>query len=449
MRKLYKTFQALFLLSLLLGCQDDDNRIEEALMPEANLNEGVHVYQPDKFEKGYTLLAPFSSNSAYLINMEGFVVKKWTSAHRGLSVKLSKEGELLRTYRIPESNFAFPGATGGIEKFDFEGNLVWDWRYSTENYILHHDIVLLDNGNILATVWDKKNEEEALENGRNPALLFNREVWPDRIIEIEPQGSNGATIVWEWSIWDHLVQDYDDSKLNFGSVSGNPQLTDINYTIGDANFNHVNSLYYIDELDQIIFSSRRFNEFMVIDHATTTAEAASHSGGKYGKGGDILYRWGNPAAYKVGDENDQRLFGQHDVTYLSGLPSQGGNFLVFNNNRFSNMSSVDELSIPQAADGSYNLAPSVDNDPDAVVWSYTNSDLFADRVSGARRLPNGNTLITEGTTGTLYEIDSKNTIVWQYTIPLEDNDVFKCFRYPINGPPFDGLELPILQVPIE
>jgi hypothetical protein len=446
----FKSLFVIFSLSLMMvGCQDDDLAIANNLDPEIELNMGIDVYVASKFEEGYTLVAPFSSNSTYLVDMEGFVVKKWTSSHRGLSVKMSKEGELFRTYRIPESNFAFPGATGGIEKFDFDGNLVWDWQYSTEDYILHHDIVVLDNGNILASVWDKKNEEEAIENGRNPSLLFNREVWPDRIIEVEPQGSNSARIVWEWSIWDHLVQDYDETKLNYGNVAENPQLVDINYTIGDANFNHVNSLFYIEQFDQIIFSTRRFNEFMVIDHSTSTAEAASHSGGKYGKGGDLLYRWGNPAAYKVADAESQRLFGQHDVTFVPQDISKGGNFLVFNNNRFDNLSSVDELLIPVQPDGSYQLLPGIDNHPDAVVWTYTNNDIFADRVSGARRLPNGNTLITEGTTGTLYEIDNQNTIVWQFTIPLEDNDVFKCFRYSIDEPPFNGNKLSRLEIPIE
>ncbi len=109
-------------------------------------------------------------------------------------------------------------------------------------------------------------------------------------------------------------------------------------------------------LDQILISVHNFSEIWVIDHSTTTAEAASHSGGNSGMGGDLLYRWGNPAAYDSGSSADQQLFVQHDAQWIgNGLPG-AGNILIFNNGQGrpdGDYSSVDEIVPPVASDGSY------------------------------------------------------------------------------------------------
>ena len=438
-----KYFVYIFIVVLFVyQCDNDNNKsIQETVEP----NENIDIYIEEDFFEGYTLISPVASKNSYLINMEGYIIKKWSSDNTPLAVYLSEDGTLIRTYKVDSNDFNFGGKTGGIEMFDFEGNIIWDWQYCSDTYCLHHDISILPNGNILATVWDKKTANEAIANGRNPDLLINNEVWSERILEVKPNGSNNAEIIWEWSLWDHLVQDFDNAKLNFGVVSEHPELINLNFTIGDANLNHINSIFYIETYDQIVMSSRRFNELFIIDHSTTTIEASSNSGGNYNKGGRLLYRWGNPLAYNSGTEDDQKLFGQHDVRFISNLPSNGGNFLVFNNNRFENVSTIDEFLIPLNSDGSYDLIENTTNLPLDYEWSYMSPDIYAPRVSGALRLDNGNTLITVGTEGRLIEINSEGSIVWSYTIPLETNDVFKCFRYPTDYPPFLNQDLSILE----
>lgn len=64
----------------------------------------------------------------------------------------------------------------------------------------------------------------------------------------------------------------------------------------------MNGIDYNPVLDQIALSTHNLNEWYIIDHSTTTAEAATSSGGNSGKGGDLLYRWGNPAAYQATKE---------------------------------------------------------------------------------------------------------------------------------------------------
>ena len=140
-------------------------------------------------------------------------------------------------------------------------------------------------------------------------------------------------MVWRWRVWDHLIQDYDATKANYGNVAANPRLIDADGTESriPAFWNHMNSIDYNAALDQIMLSVRGNSEVWIIDHSTTTAEAAAHTGGKSGKGGDLLYRWGNPKAYGAGTQSDQELYQQHDAEWVStGYPG-AGNITVFNN----------------------------------------------------------------------------------------------------------------------
>src|SRR5207248_6947015 len=122
---------------------------------------------------------------------------------------------------------------------------------------------------------------------------------------------------------------------------------------------HVNSVAYNAELDQIMLSVFEFSEVWVIDHGTKTAEAAGHEGGKSGKGGDLLYRWGNPRAYRAGTVKDQKLFGQHNAQWIAkGLPGEG-HVLIFNNGMKRTggaYSTVDEIVLPVDGKGRYDYS---------------------------------------------------------------------------------------------
>lgn len=412
------TYLACLIIST-LSCKSDDE-VTTALEPTV-LTDAVTVYEAGAFQDGYILTTPTFTNKTYLINKEGFPVKKWESDDNALMAYLDTDGGIYRAIQLNNPGFNFGGQTGAIEKLDKDGNQVWQWEYNSSDFTLHHDLVILPNGNLLASVWDKKDSSEAILNGRDVNLLLSNEVWPDRIIEIEPTGSNGANIVWEWSVWDHLIQDYDSSKSNFGVVSAHPELIDINNpaTGGLANFNHVNSLFYIEEFDQIVMSSRIFSEIWVIDHSTTTAQAATHSGGTYGKGGDLLYRWGNSLAHKNGISQDQKLFGQHDASYVANVENSGGTFMVFNNNIDDNSSAVVEIEAPINSNGSYLMWPNQATSPVTYSWSYQNTEIKSPRTSGATRLSNGNTLITSGTGRIIREINAQQETVWEYSLDAQ------------------------------
>ena len=166
---------------------------------------------------------------------------------------------------------------------------------------------------------EKKTLAEVIAAGFNTNLLdasiFTQGyMLPDCLVEVTPTRPYGGTVVWEWHLWDHMIQDHDASKNNYGVVADHPERIDVNGTGQRIPqfWNHVNGIDHNAQLDQVMLSIRGNSELFVIDHQLTTAQAASHTGGRYGKGGDILYRWGNPAQYNRGTAGSQQLY-QHPL----------------------------------------------------------------------------------------------------------------------------------------
>jgi hypothetical protein len=194
----------------------------------------------------------FNSTTTYLIDKCGKQVKTWPSTYRpGQSVYILPDGNLLRTGNTNNTTFNAGGKGGIIEKIDWNGNVTWSYTVSDATKCQHHDVKALPNGNVLIIAWESKTNMQAIAAGRNPALT-TATVWSEQILEVQPNGLTGGTIVWEWHLWDHLVQDFDNSKPNFATVANNPQSLNINYnasaTVND--WIHLNSIDYNPVLDQ-------------------------------------------------------------------------------------------------------------------------------------------------------------------------------------------------------
>lgn len=423
------------------------------LAAKAEQTVGLFLNTEESY-KGYTLFSPVFYNVSYLLDNQGMLVHSWTSNYYpGMMAYLSEDGYLYRSIVAGKSS-RFDDFGGGVEKLDWDGNVVWYYEYASELYRQHHDICVLPSGNVLMIVWEYKDITEGKEAGRDTFELHPGGIWSEGIIEVEPVGDKGGKIVWEWHAWDHIIQDFDSSKISFGVVEDHPELINLNYPGYKASVDwiHLNSVAYNAKLDQIILSSREFSEVWVIDHSTTTAEARGHTGGRYGKGGDFLYRWGNPSAYNQGTDADQYLIKQHDAHWIAdGLPG-AGNILVFNNYNIT----VDEFTAPVDTEGFYTGGlPWGPNEP---VWTYIVRDYYVTYVlSGAQRLPNGNTLVSYGPSGILSEVTPEGEQVWRYVNPVTSlgpvaqgdtvrkvppiNGIFKARRYPPDYPAFVGKDL--------
>ena len=402
--------------------------------------------------QGYVFFSPLLSSTTYLVNTEGQVVHKWDSEYGPSGfVYLKENGNLLRGARDPDAPVFSGGGMGGrIQEFTWDGDIVWDYKFANESHMTHHDVAIMPNGNVLAIAWEAKSVDDAISAGRKPEWTPKAGVWPDMIVELQPQGKSDAKVIWEWHIWDHLIQDLDESRNNFGKIADHPELIDINIggsvppTVTQEQLNkqladnqtasnatpdnqgsdlfHTNAIDYNAALDQIVISSAHHNEILIIDHSTTTAEAAGHTGGRWGKGGDFLYRWGNPKNYDRGDSTSQILNGQHDVRWiLAGYPGEG-HITVFDNNfrgPRGPYSAVLEIETP-LLDSAYALEENKPYDPAMPLWRYTAPDsvsFHAPFISGAHRMINGNTFVTDGPKGRFFEVTKDGKIVWEYWTP--------------------------------
>ncbi|NRD24775.1 aryl-sulfate sulfotransferase [Winogradskyella litoriviva] len=387
-----------------------------------SISEGVY--------DGYTLFT--SHTETYLINNCGEVINQWTSSFPpGNAVYLLENGDILRAGRTSSSDITFGGQGGVIEIYNWEGNLTWQYFYDTPMMRQHHDIYPMPNGNVLILAVTRMTNAEAIQAGRNPAELSETDLYNEQIIEVTPVGANSATIVWEWNVKDHLVQDFDNSKDNFGDVGLSPEKLNINFLNGGSgasNWLHFNSIQFNPVLDQIIISSRNLSEIYIIDHSTSTAEAATNSGGTYNKGGDFLYRWGNPQSYNQGTEADRQLYGQHYPYVIENGILDAGKIIVFNNGNGRNpmFSEVFIINPETDSPGVYTYQSNTAFGPVAPDYIYSNSasptDFFSGILSSAQRLPNGNTLICEGINGRMFEITPNESIVWEYINPVNSNN---------------------------
>ena len=424
---------------------------------------GLLLNEPEAFD-GYTLFNRRVHETIYLIDNQGRVVHRWELDANAIFTRLLENGNLLTFF-----DYDSGVSDHYVTEIDRNGDTLW----KCPQVPMHHDVLKMPNGNVLLLSRQNKTAEEAIAAGANPDFIGADGLLAPHIIEVKPAGPANCEIVWEWSTWDHLIQDFDSSKANYGVVAEHPELIDLNFRLSEVaireeptDWIHSNGIDYNPGLDQIILSPRHFSEVWIIDHSTTTAEAAGHSGGKGGKGGDLLYRWGNPRAWRAGTPADQQLFWPHNPQWIApGLPG-AGNILIFNNGKefpdfVRGYSSVDEIAPP--VDGAnYRLDPDLAYAPVEPVWVYTAatpSDFFAKFISGAQRLPNGNTLICDGMHGTFFEVTPAGKTVWKYINPMARNrplhqgesvpiieeipanEVYRAYRYAPDYPGLQGLDL--------
>jgi len=411
---------------------------------------GLIIESDDAVTDGHTLFTPFNSTKTFLIDNCGLVINEWESnGNPNFGAYLNEQGNL---YRVRNQTF---------EIRDWSDALIWSYPLNANGINMHHDFVVMPNNNILMITQDPYQTFEALALGKDSiglvsngqlANIFN----VTKLVEIEPVGNSQANIVWEWKLWDHLIQDVDSTLSNYASIEDNPGKFDLNFEwIGNPvgqptpwDWMHCNGIDYNPTLDQVAFTSRHSSEIYILDHSTTSAEAASNFGGNSGIGGQFLWRWGNPQNYNKGDAGDKKLFGPHNPRWIEeGFPN-GGKLSVYNNGIFrpqGQFTSIEIIDPIIDANGYYQVNSDSRFLPDESFFTWNGSVLgttiFSEYLGSVQFFENGNYFINEGGNARFMEFDPQGNLLWLYVNPqantlLQQGDipgynwVFKTYKYP-------------------
>ncbi len=417
-----------------------DVRLEANVRPPSAQTVGTVVLDEERAMNGYTLFAPLNSTITYLMNNKGEIVHTWSGSFRPAQSAMLMEGGVLLRTATPGDGLPLDdqGAGGIVEKIGWDGDVIWRYEYQGQDQRAHHDIELLPNGNILLLVRERQSWDSAFSAGRIPKRITENAVWTERIVEVKPTDRRSGEIVWEWKAWDHLVQDANPARANYGDVAVLRERIDINTGPVTADWLHMNSVRYNAARDEILVSMRNMNEVIVIDRKT----------------GNIVYRWGNAINYRAGDTADRRLYVQHDARWIGeGMPGEG-NIMIFNNGRGrgdSSYSTVEEIIPPLGTDGKYVMTSPAPFGPSTPAWSFQaprNTHFYATIGGSAARLRNGNTLVCLDPSGSFVEVTMNGDEVWRYVSPVGNGTIYRQGQTPVNNAVFratkydgDGPEL--------
>jgi len=414
------SFSVLFLA--LTSCSDNSDNSSLEMEEATTVDTDESMAMSSTVDTNSYILAVAPDTGVYLINHDGDTVFDWNleGDQLGNDAELQSDGSMVATIKVDDPQITFGGYGGSFRKINADQTTEWEVNYAGNTYISHHDVNYLSNGNILFPIWEKVSAAEASEMG----FSGNFDIYPDAIIEMNPITQE---VVWEWHVTDHVVQDQDNGKENYGVIGSNPNKININYNDDqtDGDITHINGIT-LDETNDLLYMTVNFySEVWVIDHSTTTEEAATSTGGNYGLGGDLVYRFGNPLAYdNVGEVSLNRV---HYPNLFDG-----NKMLVFANNKYDGQSAVVEYELSPP----YELMAGQDNEP-SITWEFTDSDLYSNGLGSGVRMSNGNTLISEGT-GTIWEVNSSGDVLWKYT---DFNRPWRAYAFTVDDEAITALGL--------
>ena len=398
---------------------NDDNNLNNNNTSDNNTEKPPPVtvvnpfveYQNDSLmeEDALILIASNGGKTISLMNKQGEVIHNWTSnMSLGNDFQLLPNGDILVMLKQTSNklqNLTFGGYGGVVQIIGPNGEVKWSYdKFSNDTAMAHHDVEMLPNGNVLIMVWDLLNCSIAIEMG----IDCQTDIAFESLYEVNVTNSN---VVWEWRSIDHMIQDRYPDKPNYGNITENKHKIDFNFNIEhpghgtSGDIMHANGIDYDVENELIYLSVNFYNEIWVIDHSTDIEEAGNSTGGNFGIGGDLVYRFGNSQAYQ---SNESVIFIKNHFPNLIEDPNKSGfgNILVYSNGDrdTNNISTVYELSL--------NVSDYLNMTPPEVVWSYTNISLYSRIVSGAERGLNNNTYIAEGDYG-VWEVTPSGEVAWK------------------------------------
>ncbi len=409
---------------------------------------GTTIYHPDRAWNGYTVLSPLGTPAVIVIDMNGKIVKQWDGYNdsAGGPARVFPGGVVMAA---EGANPPHQEALALVQR-DFNGNMLW--RFD------HNEQIEVREGQAkeTKTVWSARQHHDwqqqdfpagyyspgaspSIEGGNLLLLTHTNHVQPkvapnatledDRLIEISRKGK----IVWEWLASDHVDQFHFDGNART-AISSAPNG---NGARGSFDWAHLNSATYVGPNHWYDEGDKRFAPDNIIISSREASFIAIVA-----RDGSIVWQLGPDFSVSPELRALQQIIGQHHAHMIpEGLPG-AGNLMVFDNGGPSGYGSPSPIALKGT--GIYARATSrvLEINPVTLqlVWSYRSPTFFATNISSAQRLPNGNTLITEGPDGRLFEVTRDGTIVWEYVFPLfsgprSTNSVYRAYRIPYEWIP--------------
>ncbi len=424
-------------------------------MPPTVYPTGTTVYEPEKCWNGYTIFQP-RDRGAVLIDMNGNIVNLW----RGLTglpgpYKILPGGYVMGNTKSRSRKYSFQDKVDLVQ-VDWEGNIVWEFNryelvrdpHQKKTWMLrqHHDYQregnpvgyyvpgmnpLVDKGNTLIICH---------KNLKNPDIS-DKLLLDDTIIEVNWDGE----IIWEWICSEHFEEmGFSEEAKNV--LARNPNMQTSGGGMGD--WMHLNSISLLgqnkwfdsgDERfhpDNIIWSGRETNILAILDKKT----------------GNIVWQVGPDYTITRALRELGQIIGPHHVHLIPrGLPGEG-NILVFDNGGNAGYGAPNPGSPTGNRNALRDYSRVIEFDPVTleVIWQHprkpstpgipSGNRFYSSFMSSAQRLLNGNTLVTEGSGGRLFEVTVEHKIVWEYISPFYGNKmnqgmVYRAYRVPYEWIP--------------
>ena len=403
---------------------------------------GTTIYEPARAWNGYTVLSPLQTQAVLVIDMNGNVVKRW----EGLNNSAGGPARVLPGGILISASGARPPNQESLElvQQDFDGKVIWQFS--------HNEQIKTREG---STIWSARQHHDwqreslpagyyspesapVVEGTSTLILTHTNRLQPrvadvmledDRLVEVSWKGD----VLWEWVASDHI------DELGFAPDARKAikAAQSFNKARGSFDWLHINSAHYVGPNRWFDQGDMRFAPNNVIISSREASLLAV-----VGRDGKIVWRLGPDFSESKELRAIRQVIGQHHAHIIpKGLPG-AGNLLVFDNGGSSGYG----FASPIAPDGVGAFARStsrvVEINPVTLelVWSYTNPRFFSTNISSAQRLPNGNTLITAGAGGRMFEVTTEGAIVWEYMYPLfgganASNAVYRAYRIPYGWIP--------------
>jgi hypothetical protein len=444
-------------------------------MPPSTYPTGTTIYYPEKAWNGYTLfqteLQHNNGFGAVLIDMNGNIINRWKGLD-GFPNKMLPGGIIMGSTGSRNFKYGYQDMLDLVQ-VDWDGNVVWKFdKYELvkdprqkPRWMLrqHHDFQREGSpvGYYVPGMEPRVNGGNTLvlchKNLKNPKIS-EKPLVDDTIIEVTWEGK----IIWEWISSDHF-EEMGFSEEAKNTMSRNPGFKPAGGGMGD--WMHMNSMSTLGpnrwydagdarfHPDNIIWDGRQTNIIAIIDRQT----------------GKIVWQLGpdyttSPAPQKMVADSQSNLcilpsvpdlkkigqiIGQHHAHMVPrGLPGEG-DILIFDNGGAAGYGSPNPGAPTGLDNARRDFSRVLQLDPVSfeIKWQYPKPMMrpgrdrfYSSFVSSAQRLPNGNTLITEGNGGRLFEVTAEHEIVWEYVSPYLNRMsgsalVYRAYRVPYDWVP--------------